>query len=134
MKIYAIVCTLVALVFLALFLGTIPVALGGGQGVPSPDGAFQATAISRHDKNPLALGRQQTYYEFTVTRGYTTPFKKVVFYPSETNDGMDFRSLPTIIAWAPDSSEVTFTIPGATLKLDMRDHPQWKQMPEIEIK
>ena len=124
MKIYAIISTLAALIFLGLFLWTIPVPMGGGQGEPSPNGVFVANASSLRDAKPFGVGRQETYYEFRVTRGYTTPFKRVVIYPSETNNEMYFRELPKIVAWAPDSSEVIFSIPGATLKLDMKDHPQ----------
>ena len=123
MKIYAIISTLVALIFLGIFLWTIPVPMGGGQRDPSPNGEFIATAYSLRDSKLFGIGQQGTYYEFNVTRGYPTPFKRVVLYPSEKNDKSYFRELPPIIAWAPDSSEVTFTIPGATLRLDMKDHP-----------
>ena len=124
MKIYAIISTVLALLFIGLFLGTIPIPSGGGQGDSSPDGVFVANASSLRNSNPLARGSQSTYYEFTVTRGYTTPYKRVVIYPSELNDEMYFRSLPKIVTWAPDSSAVTFTIPGTTLTLDMQDHLQ----------
>lgn len=124
MKIYAIISTLAALIFLGLFLWTIPVPMGGGQRDSSPNGVFVANASSLRDVKLFGIGQQGTYYEFRVTRGYTTPFKRIVLYPSEKNDDLYFRELPHIIAWAPDSSEVTFTIPGATLKLDMKDHPQ----------
>lgn len=124
MKIYAIISTLAALIFLGLFLWTIPIPMGGGQRDISPDGEFIANASSLRNVKPLGLGEQGTYYEFSVARDYTTPFKRVVLYPSEKNNGMYFRELPKIISWAPDSSEVTFTIPGATLKLDMKDHQQ----------
>ena len=124
MKIYAAISTLVALLFLTLFLGTIPIPSGGGQGDSSPNAVFVANAASLRNNNPLARGPRDTYYEFTVTRGYTTPFKRVVMYPSDKNDEMYFRSLPRIVTWAPDSSAVTFTIPGTTLTLDMQDHRQ----------
>lgn len=124
MKVYAIISTLAALIFLDLFLWTIPIPMGGGQGDTSPNGEFVANASSLRDVKPLGLGQKDTYYEFRVTRGNTTPFKRIVLYPAEKNNGMDFRELPKIISWAPDSSEVTFTIPGATLKLDMKDHQQ----------
>ena len=124
MKIYAVISTLVALLFLALFLGTIPISSGGGQGESSPNGVFVANAASLRNNNPLTHGSRDTYYEFTVTRGHTTPFKRVVMYPSDKNDEMYFRSLPKIVAWAPDSSAVTFTIPGTTLTLDMQNHRQ----------
>ena len=100
--------------------------MGGGQSDASPNGVFVATASSLRDAKPFGAGRQDTYYEFRVTRGNTTPFKRVVIYPSEKNNEMCLRELPKIVAWAPDSSEVTFSIPGATVKLDMKDHPQEK--------
>ena len=124
MKVYAAISTLVALLFLTLFLGTIRIPSGGGQGDSSPNAVFVANAASLRNNNPLARGPRDTYYEFTVTRGYTTPLKRVVMYPSDNNDEMYFRSLPKIVTWAPDSSAVTFTIPGTTLTLDMQDHRQ----------
>ena len=123
MKIYAIVSTLLALLFLGLFLRTIETPSGGGQGEPSPNGVLVADALSLRNLNSFTLAPTDTYYEFTVSRGNAKPFKRVVIYPYEKNDEMYFRSLPKIIAWAPDSSAVTFTIPGATLTLATQDHP-----------
>ena len=124
MKIYAIFATLTAFVFLVLYLWTIPIRCGGGQGESSPSGEFVANASSLRDAKLFGIGESGVYYEFEVYRDHTTPFKKLVLYPSEKNSEGYFRSLPKIIRWAEDSSEVTFTIPGATLKIDMKDHPE----------
>ncbi|HEU5126238.1 MAG TPA: hypothetical protein VFW05_19495 [Verrucomicrobiae bacterium] len=45
-------------------------------------------------------------------------------YPSEQNDPMYLRELDKIIVWSTNSEDVTFTIPGMSLKVDVRDH-QW---------
>jgi hypothetical protein len=119
MKIYAIISTLAAVLFLGLFLAAqIPITTGGGQGESAPDAAFIAQASSLKENNPLARGFGKTYYEFTVARIGSQPFERLFIYPSEQRDQMYFRTLPQIITWAPDSSQVTFNIPGATLKLD----------------
>ncbi len=122
-KKYAISCTFIALLFIALFLGTFPGHTGGAQGAHSPDGEFVAHASSLRNVNPLKLGSRDTFYELSVTRLPNIPFKRVVIYPSEKNGEHYFRELPQIVSWAADSSEVTFAIPGATVKLDMKDHP-----------
>lgn len=124
MKIYAIFATLAALVFLVLYLWTIPMQIGGGQSESSPNGEFEALASSLHEPKPFGIGNSEVYYEFKVYRDRNTPFKKLVLYPSEKNSIGYFRSLPKIIQWAEDSSEVTFTIPGATLKIDMKEHSE----------
>jgi hypothetical protein len=123
MRILAIVASAAAIVFAVLFFRTISIPSGGGQGEASPDGVFVASASSLRNDSPIAADRR-TYYEFTVTRGYTQIVKRVVLYPSEQNDPMYFRALPRIVMWSPDSSNVTFSIPGATLKLDVLNHAE----------
>jgi hypothetical protein len=118
MKTYAIISTLAALVLLALLLPEAsPIRNGGGQGETSPNGLCFASASSLRN-----LGRRHTYYEFTVAHVAATSFKRVVMFPTENIDPMYFRHLPPIMEWAPDSSRVTFSIPGIVLKLDVQDH------------
>ena len=132
MKIYAAVSTLAALVFLFLFLatilnpshGTTPNPSGGGQSYWSPNEVFQASAITLSDDNSLAPGSREPYYEFTIARGHSAPFKRGVISPSGKTKELDTRFLGQIVFWAPDSSEVTFVVPGATLKLDVQERPQ----------
>ncbi len=125
MKIYSIFATLTALVCLGLYcLSTVHMLMGGGQYESSPNKLFEANASSLRDLNPLSRSTPHVYYEFSVTKGDDPPFKRIVLYPSEKNGDIYFRNIPKIIRWAEDSSEVTFTIPGATLKIDMKDHPE----------
>lgn len=118
MKIYSIISALAALLFLTLFLRTIPVHDGGGQYESSPNDAFEASASDYRNLNPLISGSAKVSYEFTLSRSHLgSPFKRVVLYPPAGSAEMNFRNLPKIITWKPDSSEVTFNIPGATLTL-----------------
>ena len=121
MRSFAIVATICTVTLLFLQLRSIAMPLGGGQYEKSPNGDYTANAASLRNKNPFAADHR-TYYEFTIKNETGKVIKQAMLYPSEQNDEMYFRSLPKIIEWSSDSSHVTFTIPGATLQLDVAEH------------
>jgi hypothetical protein len=121
MRTFAIFATICIVTLLFLQLRKVVLPGGGGQYEESPNGVYTAYANSLHSSNPLAADRR-TYYEFTIRYASGKVLKQATLYPSEQNDPMYFRSLPTIIAWSPNSSDVIFTIPGVTLQLDTAEH------------
>ena len=112
----------VALAFL-LWLRGVRVVSTENQYAYSPNTNFIAAVNAGHEMNPLWPGPDRDFYEFFLETGPGQPaVKRVLFFPGETNAVMAFGQSSPVISWSPDSSNVTFAVPGMTLTLDTKPH------------
>ncbi len=122
MKIHAIFTTVATLLLACVCMRSLHIKDGGGQYQASPDGLYRAQATSFRNLNPLAAASERSYYEFAIDRCNGLLLKQQVVKVTDDKASSEyFRSLPKIITWSPDSKEVTFSIPGLTLKMEVRD-------------
>ena len=78
--------------------------MGDGQIAASPNGLYTAMANSQR---PVFASKTK-YYLLTIQSNDGRVLKSVRVDTSQKAEPLNFRMLPNIIQWKPDSSEVTF--------------------------
>lgn len=119
-RIFLIIClVLVGLVGLRYFL-MMSGSRGGGQGLDSPNGLYNALAMSFSMKR--FWGGTKKYYEFGIKDKESGDWIRYV-RKEHLGDKQQFwmRDGDRIISWSSDSSEVTFAFQDVKLKLKVEE-------------